>query len=181
MQLWTQWHNLITVLNLGLSMMRVNSENILDEGLRIGGRGRQMNSKVKIRHTRRGLMCVENMCGTQLTQSQCAPDRPLLAPIYTWPGLEDLVGFNTNYSVCIWRHLLFRLHLCLGLPNGPRGTKIMGLISYTLVSSPWDSTRIVDSGWISNVYIFDLFNLRLLLFPYINQIIYSFYFSRGFG
>jgi hypothetical protein len=31
---------------------RVNSANVLDEGLRIGGRGRQMNSKVKIRQTR---------------------------------------------------------------------------------------------------------------------------------
>jgi hypothetical protein len=27
--------------------MRVSSTNVLDEGLRIGGRGRQMNSKVK--------------------------------------------------------------------------------------------------------------------------------------
>jgi hypothetical protein len=30
--------------------------------------------------------------------------------------------------------------------TGPRGTKIMGHISYTLVSSPRDSTRIVDLG-----------------------------------
>jgi hypothetical protein len=30
--------------------------------------------------------------------------------------------------------------------TGPRGTKIMDFISYTLVSSPRDSTRIVDSG-----------------------------------
>jgi hypothetical protein len=29
---------------------------------------------------------------------------------------------------------------------GLRGTKITGFISYTLVSSPRDSTRIVDSG-----------------------------------
>jgi hypothetical protein len=29
-------------------MTRVNSANILDEGLRIGERGRRMNSKVKI-------------------------------------------------------------------------------------------------------------------------------------
>jgi hypothetical protein len=29
---------------------------------------------------------------------------------------------------------------------GPRGTKIMGLDIYTLVSSPQDFTRIVDSG-----------------------------------
>jgi hypothetical protein len=27
---------------------RVNSANVLDEGLRIGGRGRRMNSKVKV-------------------------------------------------------------------------------------------------------------------------------------
>jgi hypothetical protein len=32
----------------------------------------------------------------------------------------------------------------------------MGSINYTLVSRPWDSTRITDSGWISNLYIFDL-------------------------
>jgi hypothetical protein len=28
--------------------MMVNSANVLDEGLRIGGRGHQMNSKIKI-------------------------------------------------------------------------------------------------------------------------------------
>jgi hypothetical protein len=38
---------------------------------------------------------------------------------------------------------------------GLRGTKIMGSISYTLVSSPRDSTRIVDLGRISNLHIFD--------------------------
>jgi hypothetical protein len=31
--------------------MRVNSANVLDEGLRIGGRGRRMNSKIKISQT----------------------------------------------------------------------------------------------------------------------------------
>jgi hypothetical protein len=34
-------------------VMRVNSTNVLDEGLRIGGIGRRMNSKVKISQTRR--------------------------------------------------------------------------------------------------------------------------------
>jgi hypothetical protein len=33
--------------------MRVSSANVLDEGLRIGERGRRMNSKVKISQTRR--------------------------------------------------------------------------------------------------------------------------------
>jgi hypothetical protein len=60
-----------------------------------------MNSKVKISQTRRGLVCIKNKLGTQLAQSQSVPGRPLLAPIYRWPGLEDLVGFNTNYIVCI--------------------------------------------------------------------------------
>jgi hypothetical protein len=58
---------------------RVNSANVLDEGLRIGGKGRRMNSKVKISQTRRGLACVENKRGTQLAQSQSVPGRPLLA------------------------------------------------------------------------------------------------------
>jgi hypothetical protein len=98
---------------------KVNSANVLYEGLRIKGRGRRMNSKVKIRKPRRGLMCIKNKRGTQLTQSQSVPSRPLLAPLYRWLGLEELVELNTNYNVCIPCHLLFRLHLCLGLPNGP--------------------------------------------------------------
>jgi hypothetical protein len=81
--------------------MRVNSANILDEGLRIGGRGRRMNSKVKIRQTWGGMMCIENKRSTQLAESQSIPGRPLLAPLYRWPGLEEPVGFNTNYNVCI--------------------------------------------------------------------------------
>jgi hypothetical protein len=102
-------------------LTRVNSENVLDEGLRIGGRGHRMNSKVKISQTRWGLMCVENKRGTELAQSQSDPGQPLLAPIYRWPGLEEPVEFNINYNVCIQCHLIFWLHLCLGLPNGPQG------------------------------------------------------------
>jgi hypothetical protein len=160
--------------------MRVNLANVLDEGLRIGGRGCWMNSKVKISQTRQGLVCIENKRDTQLAQSQSVLGRPLLAPLYRWPGLKNPVGFNTNYNVRIWYHLIFWIHLCLGLSNGPRCTKIMGLISYTLVSSPRDSIRIADSGWISNLYIFELINLWLLLCSCIYQIIHNFYFSRGF-
>jgi hypothetical protein len=100
-------------------LTRVNLENVLDEGLRIGIRGCQMNSKVKIRQTRQGLMCLENKHGTQLSQSQSVPSRPLLAPLYRWPGLKEPVWFNTNYNVFIRCHLVFRLHLSLGFPNGP--------------------------------------------------------------
>jgi hypothetical protein len=102
-------------------VMRVNSVNVLDEGLRIGGMGRQMNSKVKIRQTRQGLTCIENKRSTQLAQSQPVPGQPLLAPLYRCPDLEEPVGFNTNYNVCIRCHLVFRLHLCFGLPNEPQG------------------------------------------------------------
>jgi hypothetical protein len=80
-----------------------------------------MNSKVKISQTRRGLVCIENKRGTQLAQSQSIPSQPLVAPLYRWPGLKDPVGFNTNYNVRIQYHLVFRLHLCLGLPNGHQG------------------------------------------------------------
>jgi hypothetical protein len=65
-----------------------------------------MNSKVKISQTRRGLVCIENKRGTQLAQSQSVPGRPLLAPLYRWPSLEGLVGFDTNYIVCIQHHLV---------------------------------------------------------------------------
>jgi hypothetical protein len=85
--------------------MRVNSTNVLDEGLRIGGRGRQMNSKVKVNQTRCDYACIENKRGTELaqsqSQSQSVPGWPLLAPIYRFLGLKEPVRFNTNYSVHI--------------------------------------------------------------------------------
>jgi hypothetical protein len=114
------WEIVCLPKNIG-ALTRVNSANVLDEGLRTGGRGRQMNSKVKIRQTRRGLTCIENKSSTQLAQSQSVPGRPLLAPLYRLPGLEEPVGFNTNYNVYIQYHLVFQLYLCLGLSNGPQG------------------------------------------------------------
>jgi hypothetical protein len=88
-------------------LTRVNLANILDEGLRIGGRGRRMNSKVKVSQTRRDYACIENKRGARLAQSQSIPGRPLLAPIYRWPGLKDPFRFNTNYNVCIRYQLAF--------------------------------------------------------------------------
>jgi hypothetical protein len=93
---------LINAIDHGLSgLTRVNSANVLDEGLRIRGRGRWMNLTVEVIQTRRDYVCIENKRSTQLAQSQSVPSRALLAPIYRWPGLKDLVGFNTNYSVRI--------------------------------------------------------------------------------
>jgi hypothetical protein len=77
---WLLWKELLT---------RVNSTNVQYEGLRIGGVGRRMNSKVKSVKTR----CVSKVnvrwC---LSYSQSVPLRPLLAPIYRWPGLKDWEG-----------------------------------------------------------------------------------------
>jgi hypothetical protein len=92
-------------------LSRVNSTNVLDEGLRIEGRGRRMNLKVKFSQTRRDYACIENKRGTQLAQSQSIPGRPLLAPIYRRLGLKDPVRFNTNYSVHIRYQLIFSLYL----------------------------------------------------------------------
>jgi hypothetical protein len=86
--------------------MRVNSINILDERLRIGGIGRQMNSKVKISQIRRvsRINVVVN-----LAYSQSVPDQPLLAPIYRWPGLKDPVGIDTDDNIGIQHGLVLRL------------------------------------------------------------------------
>jgi hypothetical protein len=81
---------------LGQGLTRVNLTNVQDEGLRIGGIGRRMNSKVKISQTRHVLrinMVVDLAC------SRSPPDRPLLAPIYRWPCLKELVGSDTYYNI----------------------------------------------------------------------------------
>jgi hypothetical protein len=83
-----------------LPVTRVNSTNVQDGGLRIGGIGRRTNSKVKVSQTRR--VSRINMV-INLAYSQSVPNRPLLAPIYRWPGLKEPVGFDTYWSVHI-RH-----------------------------------------------------------------------------
>jgi hypothetical protein len=86
--------------------MRVNLTNVQDEGLRIGGIGRRMNSKVKISQTRRvsRINVVVN-----LAYSQSVPDRPPLAPIYRWSGLKEPVGSDTFYNIDIRHGLILRL------------------------------------------------------------------------
>jgi hypothetical protein len=79
-------------------LTRVNSTNVQDEGLRIRGIGRRMNSKVKISQTRHVLRI--NVV-VNLAYSQSVPGRPLLAPIYRWPGLKEPVGSNIYYGVRI--------------------------------------------------------------------------------
>jgi hypothetical protein len=66
----------------------------------IGGIGRQKNSKVKISQIRRVLII--NVV-VDLAYSQSLLDRPLLAPIYRWPGLKEPVGSDRYYNIDI-RH-----------------------------------------------------------------------------
>jgi hypothetical protein len=95
---WT--HVMVVRKFFGHYMTKVNLANVQDEGLRIGGVGHRMNSKVKISQTRHvsRINVVVN-----LAYSQSIPDRPLLAPIYRWPGLKEPVGSDTYYNVC-FRH-----------------------------------------------------------------------------
>jgi hypothetical protein len=78
-------------------LTRVNSTNVLDEGLRIGGIGRRMNSKVKV--SRNKYISKVNL-GVQPGLLSICPPRPLLAPI-RWPGLEDRVGSDIDYNIDI--------------------------------------------------------------------------------
>jgi hypothetical protein len=53
--------------------------------------------------------------GVNLAYFQSVPYRPLLAPIYRWPGLRDREGSDTDYNIDIRHELVFRPVLQLGL------------------------------------------------------------------
>jgi hypothetical protein len=86
----------------------------------------------KISQTR----CVSKInVGVNLACFQSVPHRPLLAPIYRWPGLKDREGSGTYYNIDIRHELVSRLRLHLGLAlAGLRGTQLTGSIIYTLVN-----------------------------------------------
>jgi hypothetical protein len=66
----------------------------------------------KISHTR----CVSKVnVVVNLACFQSVPYRPLLAPIYRWPGLNEREGSDTYYNIGIRHELVFRLGLHLGL------------------------------------------------------------------
>jgi hypothetical protein len=50
-----------------------------------------------------------------LAFSQSIPHRPLLAPIYRWPGLKKREGSDIYYNISIRHKLVFRLGLHLDL------------------------------------------------------------------
>jgi hypothetical protein len=59
--------------------------------------------------------------GVNLACFQSVPHRPLLAPIYRWPGLKDWVESDTDYNTNIRYELVFRLVLQLGLAKRASG------------------------------------------------------------
>jgi hypothetical protein len=86
-------------------------------------------------------MCIENKRGTQLAQSQSVPLAGLSWPLY----IGGQVSRNQSGSIQITMSVYdvisyFGFIYAWAYLTGPRGTKIMGFISYTLVSSPRDST-----------------------------------------
>jgi hypothetical protein len=50
-----------------------------------------------------------------LAYFQSVPHRPLLAPIYRWPGLKEREESDTYYNIGIRHELIFQLGLHLGL------------------------------------------------------------------
>jgi hypothetical protein len=89
-----------------------DSAATLDEGLK--DRGSRVSDELegKISQTR----CVSKVnLGVNLACFQSVPLRPLLAPIYRWPGLKDREGSGTYYNIGIRHGLVSRLELHLGL------------------------------------------------------------------
>jgi hypothetical protein len=122
------YHIQIIEINLGELLTRVNSANVLDEGLRIGRRGRWMNSKVKVGQTRRDYMCIENKRSTQLAQSQSVPGRPLLAPIYIGDQVSRIRSGSIQITVSVYDiNSYFDYVYDWVYLNGPQGYKDNGL------------------------------------------------------
>jgi hypothetical protein len=71
------------------------------------------------------------------------------------------IRYRLQYRHTIWTRILTSITVRPNL-TGLRGTQLTGSIIYTLVSSPRDSTRIADSGWISDLQLFNLINTWLL-------------------
>jgi hypothetical protein len=105
-----------------------------------------------------------------------------MAPIYRWPGLKDREGSDTDFNIDI-RHELILTSITIGPSlTGLRGIQLTCSIIYTLVSSPRDSTRIVDSGWISDLQIIDLINTfssYLQIFDLVFRLIFYYNVSQG--
>jgi hypothetical protein len=97
-------HVLIFSSPVCVHVMMVNSTNVQYEGLRIGGVGHRMNSKVKSvkQDVYRKVNVVVN-----LVCFQSVPRRPFLAPIYRWPGLKEREGSDTYYNIGIRHKLIF--------------------------------------------------------------------------
>jgi hypothetical protein len=95
-----------------------------------------------------------------LAYSQSVPHRPLLAPIYRWPGLKvQGVRYILQYWYTTWTRISTMITLGPSL-MGLRGTQLTGSIIYTLVmvtimigsscySNLW-STREFDTSYFHN-------------------------------
>jgi hypothetical protein len=71
------------------------------------------------------------------------------------------IRHRLQYQHTTWIRIPSSITIGLSL-MGLRGTQLTGSIIHTLVSSPRNSIRIVDSGWISDLQFFDLINTCLL-------------------
>jgi hypothetical protein len=77
---------------------RVNLGNVLDEELRIGGRGRRRNSKVKDQTNKVKLAILLRQSQYYKLNLGVPSCGPLLTRLYRWPGVKVQVGFDTDSS-----------------------------------------------------------------------------------
>jgi hypothetical protein len=89
---------------------RVNSTNVLDEGLTIGKVGRRMNSKIN----QSNKVCIESKHSGELGLLSICPSPSSPCP-YRWPGLKVREGSDTYYNIGIRHELVFQLGLHLDL------------------------------------------------------------------
>jgi hypothetical protein len=94
-----------------LAVTRVNSANVQYEGLRIGGVGHRINSKVN----QSNKVCIESKRKSKLGSLSICPLPSPPGPIYRWSGLKDREGSDIDYNIDIRHELVFRLVLQLGL------------------------------------------------------------------
>jgi hypothetical protein len=148
-------------------LTRVNSTNIQYEGLRIRGVGRRMNSKVN----QSNKVCIKSKCEVNFGLFSICPS-PFSPGPYIYVARSQGSGgirHRLQYRYTIWTRISTSIIIGPSL-LGLRGTQLTGSIIYTLISSPRDSIRIADSGWISDLQIFDL------IFKYLSL----YCFARGF-
>jgi hypothetical protein len=141
-----------------------------------GEEGVGWTRRLNIRQTRRNIIRGENKRAINWLNLNL-PLAGFSWPLYIGGQVSRIRSGSTQIIMYAYDIILYFDYIyAWAYPSGPGGTKIMGFNSYTLVSSPRDSTKFVDSGWISNLQIFDLQSLTWSTFVFFSSFDFIEYF-----